>query len=62
MSGKIRIGIVGMGAAGWAFLPAIRGNPAFELAAIAEPGAEMRETVAGETGVAAHSDLPSMLR
>ena len=27
MSGKIRIGIVGMGAAGWAFVPAIRGNP-----------------------------------
>ena len=43
---EIRIGIVGMGAAGWAFLPAIRGNPAFELAAIAEPDAEMRETVA----------------
>jgi phthalate 4,5-cis-dihydrodiol dehydrogenase len=62
MSGKIRIGIVGMGAAGWAFLPPIRGNPAFELVAIAEPGAEMRETVAAETGVAVHPDLPSMLR
>ena len=35
-----------MGAAGWAFLPAIRGNPAFGLAAIAEPAAEMRETAA----------------
>src|SRR6478736_5420628 len=62
MSGKIRIGIVGMGAAGWAFLPPIRGNPAFQLAAIAEPVAEMRETVAAETGVAVHPDLPSMLR
>src|SRR6476659_4870969 len=62
MSGKIRIGIVGMGAAGWAFLPPIRGNPAFQLAAIAEPVAEMRETVAAETGVAVHADLPSMLR
>src|SRR5947208_15150333 len=62
MSGKIRIGIVGMGAAGWAFLPPIRNNPAFELAAIAEPVAEMRETVAAETGVAVHPDLPSMLR
>ena len=51
-----------MGAAGWAFLPPIRGNPAFELAAIAEPAAEMRETAAVETGVAAHPDLPSMLR
>jgi phthalate 4,5-cis-dihydrodiol dehydrogenase len=62
MSGKIRIGIVGMGAAGWAFLPPIRGNPAFELVAIAEPVAEMRETVAAETGVAVYPDLPSMLR
>jgi phthalate 4,5-cis-dihydrodiol dehydrogenase len=62
MSGKIRIGIVGMGAAGWAFLPPIRANPAFELAAIAEPAAEMRETAAAETGVAVHPDLPSMLR
>jgi len=51
-----------MGAAGWAFLPPIRGNPAFQLAAVAEPGTEMRAAVAGETGVAAYSDLPSMLR
>ena len=58
----IRIGIVGMGAAGWAFLPAIRGNPAFELAAIAEPAMDLREAVATETGVAVHPDLPSMLR
>ena len=35
--GQIRIGIVGMGAAGRAFLPAIRGHAAFELAAVAEP-------------------------
>ena len=62
MSGKIRIGIVGMGAAGWAFVPAIRGNPAFELAAIAEPDAAMRETAAAETGAAGYPDLPSMLR
>ncbi len=50
-----------MGAAGWAFVPAIRGNPAFELVAIAEPAAEVRETVAAEFGVAASPDLPSML-
>ena len=62
MAGKIRIGIVGMGAAGWAFLPAIRGNPTFELAAIAEPAPDMRETVAKETGVVVYADLPSMLR
>lgn len=62
MAGKIRIGIVGLGAAGWAFLPAIRGNPAFELAAIAERGTDTRETAAAETGVAVYADLPSMLR
>src|SRR3954452_22989989 len=62
MSGKIRIGIVGMGAAGWAFVPAIRGNPGFELAAIAEPAADMRETAAAETGATAFPDLPSMLQ
>jgi phthalate 4,5-cis-dihydrodiol dehydrogenase len=62
MSGKIRIGIVGMGAAGWAFVPAIRGNPAFELAAIAEPDPDMRQTAAAETRAASHPDLPSMLQ
>ena len=62
MSGKIRIGIVGMGAAGWAFLPAIRGNPASSWPAVAEPAADMRETVAAETGVAVFADLASMLR
>jgi phthalate 4,5-cis-dihydrodiol dehydrogenase len=58
----IRIGIVGMGAAGWAFLPAIRGNPGFELAAVAERAVDVRETVAAETGVAVHADLAAMLR
>jgi phthalate 4,5-cis-dihydrodiol dehydrogenase len=62
MTGKIRIGIVGMGAAGWAFVPAIRGNAAFDLAAVAEPDAQMRQTAAVETGAAAFPDLPSMLQ
>ncbi len=51
-----------MGAAGWAFVPAIRGNLAFELAAIAEPDPAMRETAVTETGAVPYSDLPSMLR
>ncbi len=50
-----------MGAAGWGFLPAIRGNDGFQLVAIAEPGTEMREAVAAETGVPVHPDLQSML-
>ena len=36
--------------------------PAFELAAVAEPVAEARETVAAETGAKGFADLPSMLR
>ena len=51
-----------MGAAGWAFVPAIAGNPAFELAAIAEPDAGMRQTAAAETGAVPYPDLPAMLR
>jgi phthalate 4,5-cis-dihydrodiol dehydrogenase len=62
MPGKFRIGILGMGAAGWAFLPAIRNSPDFELAAVAEPDAEVRATVKAEAGAAVFPDLDSMLR
>jgi phthalate 4,5-cis-dihydrodiol dehydrogenase len=61
MAARIRIGIVGLGAAGRAFLPAIRGHSAFELAAVAEPVAETRESVVKETGARGFADLPSML-
>ena len=61
MASAIRIGVAGIGAAGRAFLPAIRGHAAFQLAAIAEPVAETREAVARETGAAGFADLPSML-
>ena len=42
MGGNIRIGIVGMGAAGWAFLPAIRDSAEFRLAAVVEPADDVR--------------------
>lgn len=61
MAGRIRIGMVGLGAAGRAFLPAIRGHAAFELAAVTEPVAETREMIARDTGAKGFSDLPSML-
>ena len=60
-TGPIRIGIVGMGAAGRAFLPAIRAHAGFRLAAIAEPVDAIRESVARDTGAAGFADLPSML-
>jgi len=50
-----------MGAAGRAFLPAIRGHAAFELVALAEPVAETRQSVGAETGAEGFADLPSML-
>ncbi len=62
MPGPIRIAIVGMGAAGWAFLPAIRASGAFHLAAVVEPAAGVRETVAAEIGIAVYADLASVLR
>jgi phthalate 4,5-cis-dihydrodiol dehydrogenase len=58
---RIRIGIAGMGAAGRAFLPPIRGHAEFELAAFADPVEEIRDSVAAETGAAAFTDIPSML-
>ena len=61
MNAPIRIGIVGVGAAGRAFLPAIGKHAGFELAGIAEPVAEARESVAAEMGVQGYADLPAML-
>jgi phthalate 4,5-cis-dihydrodiol dehydrogenase len=57
----LRIGIVGVGAAGRAFLPAITKHPGFALAGIAEPVTEARESVAAEMGVEGFGDLPAML-
>src|SRR5690349_6546321 len=61
MADTIRIGIAGMGAAGRAFLPAIRGHAEFELAAFADPVAEIRQQASDDTGVGAFTDIPSML-
>lgn len=55
----IRIGIAGLGAAGRAFVPAIRANRAFELAAIADPSPEIRAEF--EREVAVHADLEALL-
>jgi phthalate 4,5-cis-dihydrodiol dehydrogenase len=59
---RYRMGVAGVGAAGRAFLPAIRRHPGFELAAFAEPVAEIRNDVAAETGAVAYADLPAMLK
>jgi phthalate 4,5-cis-dihydrodiol dehydrogenase len=60
-SGVIQIGIVGLGAAGRAFVPAILGHPGLKLAAIADPVSQVRESVTAELGVAAYATLAELL-
>lgn len=58
---RYRMGVAGVGAAGRAFLPAIRRHPGYELAAFADPVADIRDSVAADTGIAGYADLPAML-
>lgn len=60
-SGPIRIGIVGLGAAGRAFIPAILAHPGFRLAAVADPVAQATESVAAELGVTGYHTMQAML-
>ena len=57
----IRIGIAGVGAAGRAFIPAIRAHPAFTLGAIADPSEPARAELGASEGVPAYPDLDAML-
>lgn len=57
----LRVGIVGMGAAGQAFVPALRTHDGFDWVAFAEPEAAVRARVAALHGVAAHASLEAML-
>ncbi|MGE3710416.1 MAG: Gfo/Idh/MocA family oxidoreductase [Hyphomicrobiaceae bacterium] len=56
-----RLGIVGLGAAGRAFLPAIARHPGFELVGFADTVPEIRSEVAADTGVKGYEDLASLL-
>lgn len=58
---KIRLGIVGLGAAGRAFIAPIRASNDFEFIAFAEQDDEVRQKVCEETGVRGYRDLPAML-
>ena len=57
----INIGIVGLGAAGRAFLPAILSHPGFNLAAVAEPVAAVRDDALAGHPAAAYDTLQQML-
>jgi phthalate 4,5-cis-dihydrodiol dehydrogenase len=61
LANPIRIGIAGLGAAGRAFLPAIKSHLGFQLVAVAEPVNETRDSVTAELGIAGYDDLPAML-
>ncbi len=58
----IRLGIVGLGAAGRAFLPAIAKHPAFELVGFADAVAEIRTEITSETGIEGYPSLSELLR
>jgi phthalate 4,5-cis-dihydrodiol dehydrogenase len=57
----VAIGIAGLGAAGRAFIPAIRAHSGLTLAAVCDPVAEVRTAVAGELGVRGYSSLQELL-
>jgi phthalate 4,5-cis-dihydrodiol dehydrogenase len=56
-----RIGIVGLGAAGQAFLSAIHSHPGFELAAVCDPVLFIRERITQSTGALGYASLSEML-
>jgi phthalate 4,5-cis-dihydrodiol dehydrogenase len=58
---SIRLGLVGLGAAGRAFLPAVLAHPRFKLAAVADPDEESRTEICRKTGVDGFESLPAML-
>ena len=57
----VRIGIAGMGAAGLAFIPALRKHPDFDWVAFAEPADAVREQHVREHGVSAYASLGELL-
>lgn len=58
---RIRIGIAGMGAAGQAFIPALKRHEGFDWVALAEPAAEVRGSMAREHGITAYASMPDLL-
>ena len=58
----VRMGLVGFGAAGQAFLPAIAKHPGFKLVAIAEPVARLREGLQQRLDVAIYESLDALLQ
>ncbi|MDH7795543.1 MULTISPECIES: Gfo/Idh/MocA family oxidoreductase [unclassified Beijerinckia] len=58
---SLKIGIVGMGAAGRAFLPAIEKSDDFQLAAFVEANAALRQEAERETGAKGYPDVQALV-
>jgi phthalate 4,5-cis-dihydrodiol dehydrogenase len=58
----LRVGIVGFGTAGRAFVPALQAHRGFELSAIADPAQSVREDAAREFGVACYAEINALLK
>ena len=61
MSTPIRVGLAGLGAAGQAFVPALKAHKGFSWVACAEPVDALRAQVQQDEGVAAYATLPALL-
>jgi phthalate 4,5-cis-dihydrodiol dehydrogenase len=57
----IRVGIAGMGAAGLAFVPALKASAGFEWVALAEPQPDLRQNCVRQYGLPAYATLDEML-
>ena len=57
----VRVGVVGMGAAGLAFVPALRRHAGFDWVALAEPVDTVRQHCAREFAVQAYASMKAML-
>lgn len=58
---QVTIGIVGLGAAGRAFFPAIAAHPGLRLVALADPVAHVRQQAGAELGVPAYASVQQLL-
>lgn len=58
---RLRLGLVGLGAAGRAFVPAVMTHDRFDFTGLAEPDPETRNEICRQTGAGGFDSLPAML-
>ena len=62
VSRKIKVGIIGLGAAAQAFLPAFEKHPGFELIGVCDPNSALQSQISAMQGVRYFSTLTEMLQ